>query len=133
MKNMYYYISIAIVCLMTTLGNAQTTGNTHDASQKQRATSAIFDEIMQTLPSDQKTKVDSASTIKRKNAGGQTSSASNSGNQKQAPGAADRDDALQQLPDDVRQRVEKAISDIDNSNQDRQILFKDSKKRSAGR
>jgi Ni/Co efflux regulator RcnB len=131
MKNLYC-IFVAVACLMPSMTNGQTDGNNNDASQKQRKTSAIFDEIMQTLPNDMKAKVDSASTIKKKNAGGQTSSSSNSGNQK-APAAANRDDALKQLPDDVRQRVEKAISDIDVSNQDRQILFKDSKKRSAGR
>jgi hypothetical protein len=130
MKNIYCFF-LAVACLMPSISNGQTAGSNSDAHQKQRETSAIFDEIMQTLPSDMKAKVDSASTIKKENVGGQTSSGALS-NQKQGT-VANRDDALKQLPDDVRQRVEKAISDIDVSNQDRQILFKDSKKRSAGR
>jgi hypothetical protein len=132
MKNLYC-VFVAAAWLMPTMSLGQTAGDNNNASQKQRETSAIFEEIMQTLPSDMKAKVDSASATKKKNAVGQTSSASNSGNQKQASLAADRNDALKQLPEDVRQRVEKAISDIDNSNQDREILFKDSKKRAVGR
>jgi hypothetical protein len=90
---------------------------------------------MQTLPTDMKAKVDSASvTVKSdsklsgKNGSGEAATPSS----KQGPQVGDRDAAVQQLPEDVRAKVEKAISDIDLMNQDRQIQFKDYEKNHQG-
>ena len=49
-------------------GQTTSSGNAKDTGRKQHATAAIFDEIMQTLPSDMKAKVDSASVCARSDA-----------------------------------------------------------------
>ncbi|HMD67681.1 MAG TPA: hypothetical protein VKF42_02315 [Chitinivibrionales bacterium] len=134
MKIITRILLLALVCLVPVSGQTTSSGNPKDTGRKQHETAAIFDEIMQTLPSDMKAKVDSASVCARSEAKKQDkgSSVTSSGSQKQASQPADRDDAVRQLPDDVRAKVEKAISDIDLMNQDRQIQFKDYEKKRPG-
>jgi hypothetical protein len=131
---MLQILQIALACSLPVLAAGPSGNGLAGADQKQQATDAIFDEIMQTLPPEMKARVDSASAGKKidsKNPG-KASARSPAGTQKQPPQTGDRDAAVQQLPEDVRVRVEKAISDIDLMNQDRQIQFKDYEKKRQG-
>jgi hypothetical protein len=134
MKTIKRIFLITLVCLVPVSGQVPSSDNARDTGRKQQQTAAIFDEIMQTLPSDMKAKVDSASVCAKNDAKKQDkgSSSTASGPQRQTPQSADRDAAVRQLPDDVRARVEKAMSDIDLMNQDRQIQFKDSERKHPG-
>jgi hypothetical protein len=105
-----------------------------DTNQRQRAASAIFDDIMQTLPGDMKTKVDSAGVMTKNGrpvSASKAHAAADSRSSSQTS-AMRRDEAAGSLPDDVRGQVEKAISDIDLMNQSRQIQFKEYEKRHPG-
>lgn len=134
MKAITRIFLITLVCLVPVSGQVPSSDNAKDTGRKQHETAAIFDEIMQTLPLDMKAKVDSASVCARNDAKKQDkgSSGNSLGPQKQASQPADRDGAVRQLPDDVRAKVEKAISEIDLMNQDRQIQFKDYEKKRPG-
>jgi hypothetical protein len=127
-------LQIALVCSLPVFAAGPSGNGVAGANQKQQATAAIFDEIMQTLPPDMKARVDSASACKKADSKnpGKGSGGASAGTQKQTPQTRDRDAAVQQLPEDVRVKVEKAISDIDLMNQSRQIQFKDYEKKRPG-
>jgi hypothetical protein len=135
MKQIIHTLQIALLCmLMPIVARQSVSSDTKDGSRKQRAVSAIFSDIMQTLPPGMKAKVDSAST-NRKNvrpapsAQGPEPSGSRSSSE---AAASRRDGAIHNLPDDVRGQVEKAIVDIDLMNQNRQIQFKEYEKKHPG-
>jgi|GEM_PF-6852557 hypothetical protein len=135
MNRIGYISQIALVCLLPVYAQSPNSGAAKDPNQKQHAAAAIFDEIMQTLPADMKAKVDSASvTVKddSKSSGRNGSGTAAAHSSRSGPQSGDRDAAVQQLPQDVRAKVEKAISDIDLMNQDRQIQFKDYEKNHQG-
>jgi hypothetical protein len=134
MKRILRILQSALVCSLPVLAAGPSENGVAGANQKQQATAAIFDEIMQTLPPDMKARVDSASAGKKNDSKntGKGSARASAGTQKQRPQTSDRDAAVQQLPEDVRAKVEKAISDIDLMNQDRQIQFKDYEKKRQG-
>jgi hypothetical protein len=136
MKSSIYLLQIALMCLFTSLV-AQSPGQngTKDTNQKQHATSAIFDEIMQTLPADQKAQIDSASVDVKSDSRDvhkNTAAANTSRTVRPSVSESGRDGAVKELPDDVRGKVEKAISEIDLMNQDRQIQFKEYEKKRQG-
>ena len=134
MKTLIRGILIPLLFSLPAFPQTAASGNAKDTDARQHETAVLFDEIMQTLPSDMKAKVDSASACARSDAGRQEkgSSAAASAAQKQPALNNDRDAAVQKLPEDVRAKVEKAISDIDFMNQDRQIQFKDYEKKHQG-
>lgn len=137
MKQIITILHVSSLCLLMMLfAQPSSASDAKDTNQRQRAASAIFDDIMQTLPNDMKAKVDSAGI-------GRKSDRSVSGSSSKAQAASDsrsssqtsvmrRNDAAGSLPDDVRGQIEKAISDIDLMNQDRQIQFKEYEKRHPG-
>jgi hypothetical protein len=133
MKSVATIIQILLLCLLAPVAG-QPSGTTvkGDTNQKQHAASAIFDEIMQTLPADMKAKVDSASEDVRADAKVQQKNPSAPRPLKPGLQEQSRDGAVSKLPEDVRSKVEKAISEIDLMNQDRQIQFKEYEKKHLG-
>jgi hypothetical protein len=112
----------------------QSSGNvSKPADQKQRAASAIFDDIMLTLPGDMKAKVDSAASSRKCVRPSSASDSKASGDSHASnKAAASRENAVGTLPDDVRSQVEKAIIDNDLMNQNRQVQFKEYEKKHPG-
>jgi hypothetical protein len=133
MKQIIKSPNVLFLCMLLMLFvRPYSASDAKDANQKQRAASAIFHDIMQTLPSDMKAKVDSAG-MKGKN--DRLVSGSSAKGRASASGQTSmtrRDAAVGNLPDDVRGQVEKAITDIDLMNQNRQIQFKEYEKRHPG-
>jgi hypothetical protein len=136
-KSLQFFL-LCMVCLMTPLvAQSGDTPSQGAVDQKQRAASAIFDDIMLTLPGDMKAKVDSAAAsgkssrtarnvpCAKNDAAGQARSSSNASADK-------RDGAVSGLPDDVRGQVEKAMTDIDLMNENRQVQFKEYEKKHPG-
>jgi hypothetical protein len=131
MKKTSHIFQISVLCLAALFvmpSLAQT--DARDTNQKQRSASAIFDEIMQTLPADMKAKVDSASCESRADV--KSNAVKPQQSAKPASLQNNRDGAVQELPEDVRGKVEKAISEIDLGNQNRQIQFKEFEKKRQG-
>jgi hypothetical protein len=106
--------------------------DTKEVNRKQRATSEIFSDIMQTLPNNMKAKVDSASCA-RNNRNAAAAKANSASDSRTKVTTVHRDGVVQNLPEDVRGKVEKAILDVDLMNQDRQVQFKEYEKKHPGR
>jgi hypothetical protein len=126
---------LSMLCMTPPLFSRQSPSiDANPAGQKQSAASAIFNDIMLTLPADMKAKVDSAS-ISGKYARPQPPSkgrpAAESSPSKRAA-MEKRNGAIADLPEDVRDQVEKSIIDIDLRNKDRQIQFKEYEKKHNG-
>jgi hypothetical protein len=135
MKQFMKPLYVSMLCVLIPLfAHQAVSSDPKDTNQKQRAASSIFDDIMQTLPAPMKAKVDSASANRKcerqaQPVKGQASGASRSTNQ---AAASRRDGAVNNLPDDVRGQVEKAVTDIDLMNQNRQVQFKEYEKKHPG-
>jgi hypothetical protein len=92
--------------------------------------SVIYDQIMKTLSIDMKAKIDSASNdviIKQ-----QLQNKQNAIRLNQTDPTRQRLEMnayLNTLPEDVRIRIEKAINEINNTSQNREIQFKEYRKR----
>lgn len=134
-NNSLLFSSLCMLCMVPHLFARQSPlGDSNATDQKQRATSAIYNEIMLTLPRDMAAKVDSAA-IRGKSGRTQQSSknrpVAESSSSKSAI-AGKRDGAVANLPEEVRDQVEKAIIDIDLMNKDRQIQFKEYEKKHQG-
>jgi hypothetical protein len=134
MKQIIKSLQVSFLCmLMLLFARPSSASDAKDTNLKQRAASAIFHDIMQTLPSDMKAKVDSAGMKKNErpmsSAKGRASADSRASGQ---TSMSRRDAAVGNLPDDVRGQVEKAITDIDLMNQNRQIQFKEYEKKHPG-
>jgi len=133
MKLIVTILRTLLLCvLVPVLAHAASPSDSKALNQKQRATSVIFNDIMQTLPNTMKARVDSASTnIKNKRSASSADPKSTS-DSRSVTSAARKDGAVQNLPEDVRGKVEKAIIDIDLMNQDRQVQFKEYEKKHPG-
>ena len=81
-----------------------------------------------------KAKVDSAGVEVKADAKAQQKNSSSNALRPLKPALQEpsRDGAVSKLPDDVRDKVEKAISEIDRMNQDRQVQFKEYEKKHLG-
>jgi hypothetical protein len=135
MKQIIQTLQIALLCMLVPIVAGQSfSSETRDTNQKQRAASAIFSDIMQTLPSGMKAKVDSASANRKneRSAPSVKGRAAPDSRSSSEAAASRRDGAIHNLPDDVRGQVEKAITDIDLMNQNRQIQFKEYEKKHPG-
>ena len=135
MKSVANILQILLLCLLAPVAG-QPSGTTvkGDTNQKQHAASDIFNEIMQSLPADMKAKVDSAGLDVKADAKTQQKNSSSNAPRplKSAPQEPSRNGAVNKLPEDIRSKVEKAISEIDLMNQDRQIQFKEYEKKHPG-
>jgi hypothetical protein len=135
MKSAANILQIILLCLLAPVAG-QPSGTTAkgDTNQKQHAASDIFNEIMQSLPTDMKAKVDSAGVDVKADAKAQQKNSSSNAARPLKPALQEpsRDGAVSKLPEDVRSKVEKAISEIDLMNQDRQIQFKEYEKKHPG-
>jgi hypothetical protein len=135
MKSVANILQILLLCLLAPVAG-QPSGTTAkgDTNQKQHAASDIFNEIMQSLPADMKAKVDSAGVDVKVDAKAQQKNSSSNAPRPLKPALQEpsRDGAVNKLPEDVRSKVEKAISEIDLMNQDRQIQFKEYEKKHPG-
>ncbi|HUI92397.1 MAG TPA: hypothetical protein VLX68_09150 [Chitinivibrionales bacterium] len=133
MKYLAYILQILIVCLLAPVAG-QPSGSSvkGDTNQKQHAASDIFNEIMQSLPADMKAKVDSAAADVKADAKAQQKNQSSESQSSKGTGADSRDGAVNKLPAEMRDKVEKAISDMDLMNQNRQIQFKEYEKKRLG-
>jgi hypothetical protein len=132
-KTRFFWIALACVLTQFVYTPFAQTG-TKDTNQKQAAAS-IFDEIMQTLPADMKAKVDSASMAPKadpKSPRKNNSSANPQQSPKPGSQEINRETAVKELPVEVRGKVERAISEIDLMNQNRQIQFKEYEKKRLG-
>jgi hypothetical protein len=135
MRQTILRIQIMVVgLLMLSVAHPATASEGNDTNLKQRAASAIFNDIMQTLPNTMKNKVDSAGMSRKIEYRGSSSNGHNPSNSQTSgrTSAERRDGAVKNLPDDVRGQVEKAIADIDLMNQNRQIQFKEYEKKHPG-
>jgi hypothetical protein len=123
-----------MLCIMVPLFAQKLSGNdSKPADQKQRTASAIFDDIMLTLPGDMKAKVDSAASNRKCVRPSSASSVRASGDSRASnKAAASRENAVGTLPEEVRSQVEKAIIDNDLMNQNRQVQFKEYEKKHPG-
>jgi hypothetical protein len=140
MKKVLSILRVVLLCLLAP-AFAQSPGpdGSKDTNQRHHEANAIFNEIMSTLPLDMKAKVDSAAINSMDARHMQKPGTRNTipGKSPIAPpqGAAagvSREGAIKGLPEEVRGQVEKAISDIDLMNQDRQIQFKEYEKKHLG-
>jgi hypothetical protein len=96
----------------------------HIQSHNKEVTEDIFNEIMQSIPEDVKSKLDSITAVK--SSIGKKQQSIHDDHQKNIENnLRKRDD----LPDELKQKIEKAMKDLDNKQARRQIEFKDSKKR----
>lgn len=138
MKQMIKGLQLSLLCMLCIVVPlfAQQPASTGSgaADQKQRAASAIYDDIMLTLPGDMKARVDSAAVSGKctRPAPGSKSRAAGDLRTSNKSAAAQRDGAVGSLPEDVRGQVEKAITDIDLMNQNRQVQFKEYEKKRPG-
>jgi hypothetical protein len=140
MKDLLSVIQVILLCFLAP-AFAQSPGSdgSKDTNQRHHATNAIFNEIMSTLPLDMKAKVDSAgiNSVAARHDQKQGTRNSMPGKSPMAlpqgvtPGVL-REEAIKGLPEEVRGQVEKAISDIDLMNQNRQIQFKEYEKKHLG-
>jgi hypothetical protein len=138
MKNVYNCLRFSLACMLCMVpplfARQDPLSDSNGMDQKQRVASAIFNEIMLTLPGDMKAKVDSAS-MSGKCARTQPSSKGSAAAESCSStrnAAEKRNSAVANLPEDVRNQVEKAITDIDLMNKDRQIQFKEYEKKHPG-
>jgi hypothetical protein len=135
MKTITSIFQILLLCLLAPVaGQSSGTTANGDTNQKQHAASAIFNEIMQTLPTDMKAKVDSASVDVKADAKAQQKNSSSNAPRPLKPNLQEpaRDGAVSKLPEEMRGKVEKAISEIDLMNQNRQVQFKEYEKKRLG-
>ncbi len=87
----------------------------------------IFQEIMLTIPADVKTDLDSAKKVQNG-----TVNKTENAKQLQSKGVADHiqsDQRFRELPEQVRQQVEKAIMEIAKTREERELQFKEMKKK----
>ena len=82
----------------------------------------LFDRILQALPEGERTKVDSAATVKidRKNITGP------SGYAREHEAVITPRERLKELPDELKVQVERAISDMEQRKEDRKAQFRES-------
>ena len=134
-NNSLRFSLLCMLCMVPALFARQNPlGDSNATDQKQRVASAIFNEIMLSLPGDMKAKVDSAAISGKcgRTQPSPKSRATAESSSAKRTAAEKRDGAVANLPDDVRDQVEKAIIDIDLMNKDRQIQFKEYEKKHPG-
>jgi hypothetical protein len=135
MKQKILTLQIALLCmLMPVFAQPSVPSDVRDTNRNRRAASAIFNDIMQTLPNAMKVKVDSAGMSRKTECPVAASKGHGPANSRASGPASSvrRDGAVKNLPVDVRGQVEKAIADIDLMNQNRQIQFKEYGKKHPG-
>jgi hypothetical protein len=96
-------------------------------SQTHAQAEEIFDEIMQSLPGEMKARVDSASRIRESTPRTPLAEPARPSSDQDALTA--RNHAINELPADVKARVEKTIAEIQQRTQQRQIEFKEMRKK----
>ena len=120
--------TIAVMSILL-LGSGMVSAQDRDRSDsnaqvnEEKRLDLLFDRIMQTLPEGERTRVDSAATVKvdRNTVNGNTS-AQPSEHEK---GIAPRE-RLKELPDELKVQVERAITDMEKRKEDRKAQFRES-------
>ncbi len=89
----------------------------------------IFNSMLQTMPQEMKTRVDSAS-VSQKSQNAQIGSQVNTGTGKVSPAETNRiqDIDLSKLPENVREQVKKTIEELEQQKEERILEFKESSK-----
>ena len=110
-------------------GFAEKTGKTKQTTVK---TDRIFDHIMESMPTELKTRVDSAATATGKT---KESTHRQGAREKETKveKAAALDHALDELPRDLKEKVNKAMEKIDRQGKQRVLQFKERKGKRSGK
>ncbi len=113
---------VAIVLLGTTAGGAQDRSDSNGQIDDEKRMDLLFDRIMRTLPEGERSKVDSAATVKIDR---------NRINDKQSHTSERADiitprERLKELPDELKVQVERAITDMEQRKEDRKAQFRES-------
>ncbi len=117
--------SLVVVCVcVLAYAEGPAGGETADIQ-----TDAIFDEILQSLPTEAKEQVDSA---KRTSAATESAPVSSQSQEMSAERLRQREQALEELPEELRNQVEKAIGQIESAAEQRQMEFKERKSERTG-
>jgi protein-tyrosine-phosphatase len=113
---------VAIVLLGTTAGGAQDRSDSNGQVNDEKQMDLLFDRIMRTLPEGERSKVDSAATVKIDR---------NRINDKQSHTSERTDiitprERLKELPDELKVQVERVITDMEQRKEDRKAQFRES-------
>ncbi|MBN1757176.1 MAG: hypothetical protein JW863_02595 [Chitinispirillaceae bacterium] len=116
-------IIMTVLFLGTGIPSAQDRSDSNVQVNDEKRLDLLFDRIMQTLPEGERTRVDSAATIKvDRNSVTEKSSVQTSGHE---PVITPRE-RLKELPDELKVQVERAITDMEQRKEDRKTQFRES-------
>ncbi|MDD5674041.1 MAG: hypothetical protein PHC61_07760 [Chitinivibrionales bacterium] len=131
MKNQSISLTILFGLLIAITVNGQ-----EDTKAKKADANEVFNSIMLNMPADMKARVDSASvtqrTLKTKRTAGVKNSTQEKSLQKNK-NIDNRDISLDKLPASVREEVQKTLKELENSQRERMLEFKESKDQKNGR
>ena len=126
-----WFTAILMVVCVAAVSFSQAPGENKGDGGKETTveTDAIFDDIIQSLPGQLRAEVDSAKQAGAASAQAPDAEAVQKRTEEQEQL---RQEALDELPEKVRNQVEKAIDDMDENLQERQLQFKEQKGKMKG-
>jgi type IV secretory pathway VirB10-like protein len=116
---------IVAVFLFTAHGQTANQTASNSSNSAKQSGDAIFDDIMQSLPSNVKAKLDTIPTVKPNSTTRQSKPIDE---EKKNEILKNRNEQLNSLPPELKAKVEKAMKDIDKQKHERAMKFKESRK-----
>lgn len=125
------------VVLMTILvlgaGGAVLAQEQAGTGKNEPSADVIFDNIIQTLPSQARSQIDSAAASSQTTTNPEVTVQKGAHRGSAEKAAAAKSEALEKLPESVQKRVEQAIQEIEQTKSQRTVQFKEHRQRTKGK
>jgi len=118
----FLFLLVLVFSVHTSQAQSQTTGTNPDSDAR---LDVLFDQIMETLPQEKRSRVDSAGNSRPEQHA--NSPETSTGNRTR--GEVSTSKRLQQLPQELRVQVERVISDIEQRKEERKERFRESQRK----